>query len=51
MELLNDLGTVPENVKDMLEKQGDVDKLNKWLKLAAKSTTIEEFEKNCDERL
>ena len=43
LKLLEDLGTVPEKVKEMLEKQGDIETLSKWLKLAAKSESLDMF--------
>ena len=46
LELLEDLGTIPESVKETIENQEDIDKLKVWHKLAAKSRTIEEFEDN-----
>ena len=44
LELLENLGTVPKSVREEIEKQKDMEKLSKWLKLAAKSQTLEEFE-------
>lgn len=46
LELLEDLGTVPENVREMLEKQDDMEKLSKWHKLAARSSSLKEFEES-----
>lgn len=48
LELLEDLGTVPKNVREMVEKQEDIEKLRNWHKLAAKCESIEGFEKTCD---
>lgn len=42
--MLEDLGTVPENVRELVQKQEDSEKLKAWLKLVAKSRTINEFE-------
>jgi hypothetical protein len=36
-------GEVPEPVREMIEKQNDVEKLSEWHKFAAKSESIEEF--------
>ena len=44
LELLEEFGEVPEPVREMIEKQNDKEKLSKWLKLAAQSQTMEEFE-------
>ena len=44
LELLEELGEVPVNVREMIEKQEDVEKLRVWHKLAAKSSTVKEFE-------
>lgn len=44
-ELLQDLGEVPEDVKECIEKEKQTEVLNRWLKLAAKSESIDEFRK------
>lgn len=43
LELLEDLGTVPQELKKIILEQSDLDVLRRWLKLAAKAATIEEF--------
>lgn len=43
VELLEDYGSVPEQLVEKILEQKDVDVLKKWLKLAAKVTSIEEF--------
>lgn len=43
LELLEDLGTVPQELKKIILEQSDFDILRRWLKLAAKAETIEEF--------
>lgn len=43
LELLEDLGTVPQELKKIILEQSDLDVLRRWLKLAAKAETIEEF--------
>ena len=43
LELLEDKGEVPEKVKAEIFAETDPEVLKKWLRLAAKSETIEEF--------
>lgn len=43
LELLEDKGEVPERVKAEIFEETDLGVLKKWLRLAAKSETIEEF--------
>ena len=43
MDLLEDIGSVPEELEKRLQEQKDVDILRKWLKLAAHSESIDEF--------
>ena len=44
LELLEDLGEVPQPLKDKICSQTNMDILKKWLKAAAKSSSITEFE-------
>ncbi|WP_373267139.1 3-isopropylmalate dehydrogenase [Hungatella hathewayi] len=46
IDLLSDLGPVPEAVLDLVYAQKDLGVLTSWLKLAAKSDSIESFQKN-----
>ena len=46
LELLKEYGEPSENLRSRLETEADNALLKKWLKLAAKSETLEEFEKN-----
>ena len=48
LELLEDKGEVPEKVKTEIFAETDLEVLKKWLRLAAKSETIEEFCKEID---
>ena len=48
LELLEDKGDVPEKVKAEILAETDPEVLKKWLRLAAKSETIEEFCKEID---
>ena len=43
IELLKELGTVPTSLKSRIIGEEDEEVLKKWLKLAAKAETIEEF--------
>lgn len=42
-ELLQEIGEVPEDLRKQIESQTDLETLSQWLKLAAKSASIEEF--------
>jgi hypothetical protein len=43
LELLGEISEVPEDLVVLINKQTDPEFLNKWLIIAAKSKTIEEF--------
>ena len=45
LELLEDLGEVPQSLQDKIWAQKDLDVLKKWFKLAARAQSIEAFEK------
>ena len=42
-DLLSDLGQIPEDLKEKVLGQEDVNILRKWLKLAARAKSFEEF--------
>lgn len=44
LDLLNDIGTVPINLKNQIQSETNLDNLNTLFKLAAKSNSIEEFQ-------
>ena len=44
IELLSELGEVPDTIRNMIERNTDTEILSKWLKSAAKCATIKEFE-------
>ncbi|MBR4083166.1 MAG: hypothetical protein IKK33_02660 [Lachnospiraceae bacterium] len=44
IELLQDLGEIPDSLRIVIENQRDMDVLSKWHRLAVKSTTMKEFE-------
>jgi hypothetical protein len=44
LELLEELGDVPDILRKKIQKQNDTTVLSKWLRLAAKTSSIEEFE-------
>ena len=46
LELLGDLGKVPQKILECINQETDLDILSKWLKYAAKATSIAEFESN-----
>lgn len=45
MELLKDYGEIPDSLIEKIEKEDSLEVLKKWLKLAARSTGPEEFER------
>ena len=45
LELLNDIGTIPEDLKLTIESETNSNTLSAWLKLAARSESIEDFRK------
>ena len=44
IELLEEIGIIPEELKKRMQEQKDLGILRKWHKLAARSGSIEEFE-------
>lgn len=43
IELLEDIGNVSNEIKELIEKEENFDVLKKWLKIAAKAGSIDEF--------
>lgn len=43
IELLEDLGEIPQDIRDRIEDQEDALVLKRWLKEAAKASTFEQF--------
>ena len=43
LEFLEELGTIPEEIKQKISSESNVEQLKKWSRLAAKSNHIEEF--------
>ena len=43
LELLNDIGNVPDDLKQVIEAETDSNTLSTWHKLAAKAESIEAF--------
>ena len=48
IELLEDVGEVPNALRSQIMEQTDLVTLNRWLKLAAKTQSIEAFERMVD---
>lgn len=44
LELLGDLGKIPQYVTGRIRQETDSEQLGKWLKCAARSSSMEEFE-------
>lgn len=45
IDFLNDIGELPDSLENLIMEQTDAQTLQKWLKLAARASSIEEFEK------
>jgi hypothetical protein len=45
IELLSDLGQIPQRIIDRIRQESDPEQLGRWLKCAARAANIEEFEK------
>ena len=45
LELLEDLGSVPEELREIIMQERSLDILKKWHKLAARAESMEEFMK------
>lgn len=45
LALLEELGSVPEHLKSQIQAETNLDTLTSWLKLAAKASSLESFEK------
>lgn len=45
LELLGELGVVPEEIEKKINEERDVDVLSRWLKLAARAESVDEFVK------
>ena len=43
IELLEELGPVPEELREKILEEKDPDALKNWLKLAARSASVEDF--------
>ncbi len=43
LELLENLGTVPESLREVIVNEKDIETLDRWFKLATKAESIEEF--------
>ena len=48
LELLEENGTVPEELKERIMMETDLSMLKKWLKAAAKAESVEQFIKDMD---
>lgn len=48
LELLSDIGTIPEVLQKRIQEETDLDTLKKWLKIAAKAECMEDFRKKAE---
>ena len=48
LELLEENGTVPEELKERIMMETDLSMLKKWLNAAAKAESVEQFIKDMD---
>ena len=44
LELLEELGTIPDALHEKIRNEKDLEVLKKWLKLAAKADSLETFQ-------
>ena len=51
LELLEEYGEVPNSLRRQIEAETDMDTLKRWLKLAARVDSIEEFQEKMDEEV
>lgn len=49
LELLEELGTIPPELEEQVRSQKDEVTLTRWIKLAAKAESIEDFEQKISE--
>lgn len=49
LELLEDLGEIPEELKEKIMSQRDMEILKKWHKLAARAESLGQFEQAIEE--
>ena len=45
LELLEDYGKIPEELRELIEAEGETEVLTRWLKLAARCGSLSAFEK------
>ncbi len=43
IEILEEIGSIPDFLKQKISEQKDINILNKWVKLLARAETIDEF--------
>ncbi|MCF2669435.1 hypothetical protein [Faecalicatena contorta] len=43
LELMNDLGEIPDELRNRITSEKDLETLKKWLRLAARSESLDEF--------
>ena len=43
LELMNDLGDIPDELRNRITSEKDLETLKKWLRLAARSESLDEF--------
>ena len=46
IDFLSDIGPVPEHLQKTIMNETNIDTLKSWIKLAARSSSIEEFSEN-----
>lgn len=49
LELLEDLGEIPDTLRNKILEQENLDILKRWIKLSAKAVSVEEFENQINE--
>ena len=50
LDLLSDLGKIPEDIHNKVEEQKDIETLKKWNKLAARAANLDEFKAKIEQK-
>ena len=48
LDFLQDIGNIPDDIKTLVQKEVDLEKLKKWVKISARSQSIEDFRNKLD---
>lgn len=51
LSLLEDFGTIPDTLRELLEKETSLETLKSWLKLAARAESLEDFQQKISKKV